>query len=299
VIRKYGADALRHWASGTHLGSDSRYNERNVKDGRRLVVKLWNAARFVLMQLEGFDPAVPRPAFEERTPEDRWLLSELNRILPVVEARFEAYDYAGAREQIDRFFWPIFCDDYLEIVKDRFWNLERYPEASRVSGRATLWESLRTVLALYAPFVPFVTEGVYQRIYRPFEQAVSIHVTSWPQHVENRPVEVPEMNVVTAILRGVRRLRSEQQIPQTRSIAALTIDLRDARQDVTELVRRMEQSLRAASRASDIRYDKAEGATELEGIRIGVEATSSRPPGSNREDLSSFRAGSRRLRDGQ
>jgi valyl-tRNA synthetase len=252
------------------LGSDARYNERNVKDGRRLIVKLWNAARFVLMQLEGFDPEAPRPAFQDRTPEDRWLLSELNRILPVVEAKFEGYDYAGAREHVDRFFWPVFCDDYLEIVKDRFWNTDRYPEAARVSGRATLWESLRAILALYAPFVPFVTEGVYQRIYRPFENAVSIHVGPWPQYVEDRPSEVPEMNVVTAILRSVRRLRSEQQIPQARTIAALTIDLEDALPEAADLVRRMEPSLRAATRATTIRYEGAREMTELEGVRIDI-----------------------------
>jgi valyl-tRNA synthetase len=101
--------------------------------------------------------------------------------------------------------------------------------------------------ALYAPFVPFVTEGVYQRIYRPFENAVSIHVGPWPQFVEDRPSEVPEMNVVTAILRSVRRLRSEQQIPQARTIAALTIDLEDALPEFADLVRRMELSLRAAT----------------------------------------------------
>jgi valyl-tRNA synthetase len=128
VIRKFGADALRFWAAGSHLGQDMRFNEKDVKDGRKLAVKLWNAARFVLMQIEGFDPDAPRPAFADRQPEDRWLLTELNKILPGVAAGMEGFDYAVAREAIERFFWATFCDDYLEMVKHRFWKPELYSE---------------------------------------------------------------------------------------------------------------------------------------------------------------------------
>ena len=169
VIEKFGADALRYWAAGSHLGHDLRFHERDVKAGRKLVIKLWNASRFMLMQMEGFDPTAARPAFADRTPEDRWLLIELNKCIEAVTRGFEIYEYAVSREALDRFFWITFCDNYLELIKDRFWRPDQYPDSARESGQATLYESLRAVLGLFAPFLPFVTESLYQKIYRDQE----------------------------------------------------------------------------------------------------------------------------------
>jgi len=270
VVRKYGADALRYWAAGSHLGHDTRYNEKDVRAGRKLVVKLWNAARFALMQMDGFDPEAPRPAFENRTPEDRWLLTELNQILPTVEQGMETYNYAVAREAIDRFFWGTFCDDYLEMVKDRFWNPERYEESARESARATLWEALRILLSLYAPILPFVTEELYQRIYKPLEGTVSLHITSWPEHRADCTDEVPEMAVVGGILRAVRTLRTEQRISQTRQLQAVVLDLEAASADTAAMVRQLERTLQAVGRSHEVRYEHAETDSELPGVRIGI-----------------------------
>jgi valyl-tRNA synthetase len=270
VIRKYGADALRYWAAGSNLGTDTRYNEKDVRAGRKLVIKLWNAARFAMMQMDGFDPDAARPAFSDRTPEDRWLLASLNRILPGIETSFEGFQYGPAREATDRFFWATFCDDYLEMVKDRFWNPERYPESARESARATLWEALRIVLSLYAPFLPFVTEELWQQIYRPYEGGVSLHVTSWPEHDPSKDVTVPEMDVVGGILRGVRALRTEQRVSQNRQLESLSIDLEDASPELAATIRAMQGSVQAVSRAVVIRYEAAEGPCELEGVRLGL-----------------------------
>ena len=270
VVRRYGADALRYWAAGSQLGHDTRYNEKDVKAGRKLVVKLWNAARFALLQMDGWEPAGEAMPVALRTPEDRWLLSELHTILPTVHEGFSNYNYAIAREAIDRFFWATFCDDYLEMVKDRFWNPDRYPESARSSARWTLWESLRTILGLYAPFVPFVTEGIFQRIFRGVEGGVSLHVTRFPQQDPTLLVDVPEMAVVSGLLRAVRTLRTERRISQTRPLEAVIIDLRGASDLTGALVRGMERSVQAVSRAAEVRYGEAEGACEIEGVRVGI-----------------------------
>ena len=270
VVRKYGADALRYWAAGSQLGNDTRFNEKDVRAGRKLVIKLWNAARFALMQLDGFDPSADRPAFTDRTPEDRWLLSELNAILPTVKESFDGYNYAPAREAIDRFFWGTFTDNYLEMVKDRFWNPERYPEAARDSARATLWEALRTLLSLYAPFIPFVTEALYQRIYRPYEGTVSLHVTSWPAHEPARDGNVAEMEVVLGILRAVRSLRTESRISQTKRLQAVQVDIADAPEGLAHQVKTLALTLQAIGRCEELRFEGAEGPSELEGVRVGI-----------------------------
>lgn len=272
VINKFGADALRYWAAGSHLGHDMRFNEKDVKDGRKLAVKLWNAARFVLMQIEGFDPEATRPTFSERQPEDRWLLTELNKIVPVVSEGFETYNYAVARESVDRFFWATFCDDYLEMVKHRFWKPELYTEAARVSARATLWEALRVILGLYAPFVPFTTEDLYQAIYRPVEGTVSLHVTKFPEFDAERTAEVPEMLVVGGILRAVRQLRTEARLSQTRALEVVVVDLSAASDSLKQTVEAMKASIQAVSRAGEVRIDAATYATEVEGLTVGIVA---------------------------
>ncbi|MGA2534991.1 MAG: valine--tRNA ligase [Terracidiphilus sp.] len=270
VIRKFGADALRYWAAGGSLGNSLRYNERDVQTGRKLAVKIWNAARFCDMQLKGFDPRDNFLAFSERTPEDRWVLIELNKIIPVMQEAFEGYRYHEAREAIDKYFWTIFCDDYLEMIKDRFWTPQDYSEKTRQSAQWTLWEALRTILGLYAPFLPFVTEYVYQRMYQPFESHVSLHVSSWPAHDPERVGAVPEMNVVSGILNAVRVLRSASQIGQTRRLAGVILDLDGASSDLVETVKSMHGSIRAAVRTTALTYGQATNASELKGVMVAI-----------------------------
>ena len=270
VIKKFGADALRYWAAGSHLGQDTRYNERDVRAGRKLVVKLWNATRFGLLQLEGFDPAADRPAPAERTPEDRWVLSELHSILPTVKTGFESYDYAVPREAIDRFFWQVFTDNYVEMIKDRFWNPERHPDSARDSARSTLWEVLRTLLGLYAPFLPFVTEELYQRIFRTYEDAVSLHVTPWPTHEPALVGDVPEMALVFGVLKAVRALRTEARLSQTKRIPGVIIDASGAAPALQDQLRALESTLRAVSRCDAIEWGTAEGPSELAGVAVSL-----------------------------
>ena len=197
VIDKYGADALRFWAAGSHLGHDLRYHEEDVKTGRKLVLKLWNITRLVEQYAPDFDPRQIVPV-ADRTPEDRWIVSRLERLLPAVERGFETYDYAIAREALDHFFWTEFCDDYVELVKDRFWNAASYSDELRASARSTLWETLRTLLGLYAPFLPFVTEELFQEMYAAHESVPSLHVTAWPEAPAVPIAEVPEIETVRA-----------------------------------------------------------------------------------------------------
>ena len=101
--------------------------------------------------------------------------------------------------------WNAFCDNYLELIKDRFWRPEAYEERQRESARATLWEAMRSILSLYAPFVPFVTESLYQRLYQAHEGKVSLHVAGWPSFDPGRTEPVKEMEILDPILRALRQ----------------------------------------------------------------------------------------------
>ncbi|GIU86352.1 MAG: valine--tRNA ligase [Acidimicrobiia bacterium] len=269
VIDKYGADALRYWAAGSHLGHDMRYHEEDVKAGRKLVLKLWNVARLVDQYAPGFDDRAAVP-LEQRPPEDRWLIGRLQRILPTVERGFETYDYAVAREAVDHFFWNDFCDDYLEIVKDRFWSEERYSDAERDAARSTMREALRTLLGLYAPFLPFVTEELYQYLYAAAEGSVSIHVTAFPEPVAEPVAEVPEMDVLLAVLHAVRAERTRRRIPQGRPLTELVIDAGAAGDGLRATLEAITPGLAAAARARAVRFGAAEAETPLDGVRIAI-----------------------------
>ncbi|MGQ0825544.1 MAG: valine--tRNA ligase [Actinomycetota bacterium] len=280
VIDKYGADAVRYWAAGSHLGHDMRYHEEDVKAGRKLVLKLWNVARFVEQYAGEFRPA-DAMSVAARTPEDRWIVGRLEQLLPTVNRGFESYDYAISREALDQFFWNDFCDDYIEIVKDRFWTEQRYTYEQRNSARATLWETLRNVLALYAPFLPFVTDTLYEHLFAAHEGAPSIHVTRWPELPQTPTAEVPEIETLRALLHAVRSERTRTRLPQGRPLTELVIDTNGAAPETRVALEALVPSLEAAARARSVRFASAEAETPIAGVRIDIvpeEKHASTPP---------------------
>ena len=270
VIDRYGGDALRYWAAGSHLGSDMRYNEQDVKVGRKLVLKLWNVARFVEQYLGEFDPARDSVVVAERPAEDRWLVGTVERLVERVETEMEQFEYARAREALDHFFWNDFADDYIEIVKDRFWSPDRHSEHARNSARTTLVETLRVVLALYAPIVPFVTEEIYQHHYREREGEVSIHAGGWPARPAEPTPPVPEMDVLRAVLDAVRAERTKVRLSQSKPLEEVVLDAPDG---VQAALSELQMALLAAARTRNVRFGPVgdEGAaTSVDGLRVAI-----------------------------
>lgn len=270
VIRKYGADSIRFWATGGQLGHDLKYSEKQVLVGRKLVLKLWNASRFCMMSLDGFDTDKGPMPFADRTSEDRWIMSQLQPVIQRVSESLDQYNYDAARNALDRFFWQDFCDDYLEMIKERFWRPQEYPQPQRDSAQGSIWETLRAIIAMYAPFVPFVTEQIYQKLYRPVESRTSIHVAGWPVSNPQYMSDVPEMQLVQSILYAVRSWRSTAQIPQAKRLAHLIIDERDADDGVKQDLRRMAGSIRAVSRAENVQFGPATGTCSIGGVRVDI-----------------------------
>jgi valyl-tRNA synthetase len=212
-IAKFGVDALRYWVSTAPIGQDIRYSEEEVKRGTKLLTKLWNASKYVLGNLDGFQPSGTRNQEPgTRFIEDRWVLSELNKTIAEVRKHMDKYDTFNARAAIDEFFWSVFCDQYLEYIKDRFWSADKYSVESKLSAQWTLWEVLRNILGLYAPFVPFITEELWQTIYKPFEIGETIHLAEYPSVKDEWNTDVSEMDIALDIIKSVRGLRTERHI---------------------------------------------------------------------------------------
>ncbi len=170
LIEKYGADAVRYWATGAQLGQNLRYSTTEVEMGHKTVVKLTNAAKFVHMHAAAGEGRLEYA--------DVWILQELGKTIAGATEAFDAYSYSQARDLTDMFFWSKFADYYIELVKYRLFGDDG---ASKAAAVATLRTVLLAVVKLYAPMMPFVTEELYQELFRESDGAKSVHVSSWPE----------------------------------------------------------------------------------------------------------------------
>lgn len=224
AVEKFGADALRYWIATAPIGTDIRYSDDEVKRGSRLLTKLWNASKYTLMNLTDFDPATAAYiASADRFVEDRWVLAELNKTIADVRRNLDKYDNYNSRAAIDTFFYEVFCDQYLEFIKDRFWSPEKYSAESKLSAQWTLFEVLRGVIGLYAPFIPFLTEELWQKIYKPTEGGETLHLTAYPTVDAARDTDTSDMQIALDILKTVRGLRTERKIGNGAKLETLTI----------------------------------------------------------------------------
>lgn len=214
VIEKYGADALRlTLVTGNAPGNDMRFYWEKVESSRNFANKIWNASRFILMNLEGKTIKEPEN-IRDLCPEDRWILSRVNTVTREVTENMEKYELGIAVQKVYDFLWDEFCDWYIEIAKVRLWNAE---EDQKAAGEA-LW-TLRTALTqglkLLHPFMPFVTEEIYCTLL-PEEE--SIMISSWPVYDESRsfPEAEKAVELWMEAVRGIRNTRMAMNVPQNR-----------------------------------------------------------------------------------
>jgi valyl-tRNA synthetase len=210
MIEQYSADAVRYWAASTGPGKDAIISEEKIQIGGKLVNKIWNVARFSAR----FMPSPPGPLSQwegekSLTPADRWLLSRTQRLIQRVTALFEDYDYAAAKAETEAFFWH-FADNYLELAKQRLYD-EDHPQ--REGAVVALHHTLLTMLKLFAPILPHVTERIYRGIFSATGDE-SIHTTAWPQAEENwiDPEAESLGDTLIEIATAVRRFKSEQNL---------------------------------------------------------------------------------------
>ena len=224
TVDKFGADALRYWIATAPIGTDIRYSDDEVKRGSKLLTKLWNAAKYTLMNLTDFDPSSAKEILaSDRFIEDRWVLAELNKTIADVRRNLDKYDNYNSRAAIDTFFYEIFCDQYLEFIKDRFWSPEKYSAESKLSAQWTLWEVLRAIIGLYAPFIPFLTEELWQKIYKQYEGGETLHLTAYPAIDSTCDTDVSQMQIALDLLKNIRGMRTEQKIGNGAKLETLTI----------------------------------------------------------------------------
>ncbi|MBD3310746.1 valine--tRNA ligase [Candidatus Woesearchaeota archaeon] len=248
MIKKYNADALRFWAAGSKLGEDLPFQEKDLVTAQKFMTKLWNASRFAFMHLEDYRSAKPK----KLEIMDRWLLAKLNRLIKASTESFDRYEYSRTKMDTEIFFWQVFCDNYLEIVKDRLYNPDKRGKEARLSGQYALYQTLLTILKLMAPFTSFITEAIYQGYFSKMEGMKSIHLSSWPENLKERDDEKAEKagDDAVAIIAATRRFKSDADKPLNTPIKKLTIECKDQKA--------LEEAL-----------DEIKGATKAEAIEFG------------------------------
>ena len=207
VIEKYGADTLRFMLiTGNTPGNDMRFYWERVESTRNFANKIWNASRFMLMNLEGFDANfVP----QEFTLADKWILSRYNQTVKTVTENLENFELGEAGRLLYDFIWSEFCDWYIELAKNRLYGKET--EESRKTAQYVLCKVLRGTLELLHPFMPFITEAIWQTL--PHE-GKSIMVAPWPK-VEAEGIDLAaekEMAAVMDTIKAVRNMRAEVNV---------------------------------------------------------------------------------------
>ena len=206
IIEKYGADSLRFsLVQGTTPGNDIRYMPEKLDQASNFANKLWNASKFVLMNLEGYDGNV----YEDNLCyEDKWILSKLNTLVQEVSNNIEKYDLGVASQKIYDFIWNEFCDWYIEIVKLRLYDKEN---KTRKSAQYVLNKVLCDALKLLHPIMPFITEEIYTKLYNEDE---SIMISSWPKYEKkyNFKDEEQKIEKIKEIIIGIRNIRNNMNV---------------------------------------------------------------------------------------
>lgn len=183
LLEQFGADVVRYWSASSRLGADTAYSVDAMNNGKRLVNKLWNAAKFVSQHFDKIPSEYKNVELSELKDKiccdfDKYFITRLSSLVSAATSEFEKYEYAGAMDHTEQFFWFLFCDNYLEITKTRAYDEENKNAAGALSARLTLYHSLKIILKLFAPFLPHITEELYQLLYTTDD---SIHRRgSWP-----------------------------------------------------------------------------------------------------------------------
>lgn len=241
MLDEHGSDAVRYWAASSRLGTDAAFDPQNpkqIKIGRRLAIKVLNAAKFVY----GFEASGDLSPSAVTEPLDRDMLATLGEVVSLATNSLEAFDHARALESAEQFFWT-FCDDYLELVKERAYGTGE----GQASAVAALRTAIDVLLRLFAPYLPFATEEVWS-----WTHDGSVHTAAWPSIDELGAVGAPTglLPAVSEALIGIRRAKTDAKASQKTEVLSATIS-------GPEILRAALDDLSAVGRIADVTFTPA------------------------------------------
>ena len=229
IIDQYGADALRlTLVTGNAPGNDMRYSEKKIIASRNFANKVWNASRFMLMNIEKAD--LSNVALDDLTPADKWILSKANSLVKEVTDNMENYDFGVAVSKLNDFIWEEFCDWYIEMVKPRLYNEE---DTTKAAALFTLKKVLTISLKLLHPYMPFITEEIFCSLQ---DEEESIMVSDWPVFEEafDFKAEENEVEIIKNAVRNIRNLRADMNVPPSKKASVYVVSEKEEVRKVFE-----------------------------------------------------------------
>ncbi|MBI2660236.1 valine--tRNA ligase [Candidatus Woesearchaeota archaeon] len=263
MIGKYSADALRFWAAGSRLGDDMPFQEKDLVTGSKFITKIWNASKFASLHLQDFKGK--RPSKLHLT--ERWILSKLSKVVRDATENFINYEYSHTKLATETFFWHTFCDNYLEIIKDKLYNAGKRGEDARISAQYGLYRTLLAIIKLMAPIMPFITEELYHLYFRKHEKVKSIHISKWPDinMVDEHAEKIGDF--VVDVVEFARRQKTAKQVSLKTPIKKLTIKAKIEEIDFDEV----EAEIKAATSAEHIVFEPMRGKHPEKDLEIELE----------------------------
>lgn len=263
LLETYPADVIRYWTASGNLGYDVAFSEQQLKMGGRLTTKLWNAFLFIEAHI---DKAI-KPVFDgQKGILNEWLLHYASQTFEKYTHYLEINEFGMALNTVEHFFWHNFCDNYLELVKNQLFNPEKYTQEEVTATRATLYHVGLSLLQWFAPYLPYVTEELYQRVYSGTNREKSIHTLLYAhtqkQYSYTQSAEIVDQMVT--LVTAVRALKSQHKLSLKVPFASLTIaGLTDHDKKAFQL---HEQLIKGVTHAEAIEYKIDTSTTILESI---------------------------------
>lgn len=252
LLKQYPADAVRYWTASGSLGHDILFSEQQLKIGQRLITKLWNAFRFIEEHVAQVNPAqVP----EQFGSVNEWILDAASHCFERYCTYFEQHEFSLALDQVEQFFWRDFCDNYLELIKQPLFNNQLYSEQEINAIRWTLHNIGMRILQLYAPYLPYVTETIYQEVYKRNSAACSLHQTKYTT------IQIPyafeqskhTMAVINTLIGEIRKLKTSAQVSLKTPLEVLAL-YSDSPANIA-IIEKHKQLLIGISHAQEITYN--------------------------------------------
>lgn len=270
LLKSYCADAIRYWTASGSLGHDMSFSDAQLKNGHRLVTKLWNSFRFAEPHLENFVPNA-KPANLGICNE--WILTEISHVFESYQSYFEKHEFGLALQNLEKFFWSDFCDNYIELTKNQLFNPQEYSQDEVYATKWTLYHVGLRILQLYAPYIPYVSDSIYQQLYKKTVGAQSIHITKFSEIQEEFDFEsaLQLMKHILYVVATVRKLKTDQQQSLKTTLNKLTLFCQDG--TVLDQIKLHEQLIKGVTQAQTIAYLAQIGDSKLIKMEEQVEAS--------------------------
>jgi len=251
LIQQFAPDAIRYWTAFGTLGQDMAFSIEQIKIGQKLMTKLWNAFSFIKMHTADYQHNSKQPASLDVV--NLWILDASTTMLEKYKAAFEKNEFSGGLHAVERLFWNDFCDNYLEIIKNQLFNPSHYTQEQIHETRWTLYTVGLRILQCYAPYLPHITENIYQAIYQKTIGDSSLHITQLPTQLNSiNEGNNALMEKMLTLITTVRKLKTEQQLSLKTELQTLTIN-----ENLRSIMQPQETIIKGITNAKAIIYGQA------------------------------------------